>query len=101
MAEVQVKLRYNPDSEVVELVVGDEVVGDSGADEFESWVNAYVEAHPDKWVAPTPEPTEEERLRQRVADLEAELEVANAANAPEEDPVTEENPAPVDNDSEA
>lgn len=50
MAEV--KLRYNPEVEEVELVVDDEVALTSGKDVFESWVGAYNEKHP----LPVPDP---------------------------------------------
>lgn len=89
MAEL--KLRYNPDTEEVELVVDNEVALSSGKEVFESWVDAHNEAHPDKFVEP--EPTEEEKLRQQVADLEQQLAVANAANEPEPEP---EHEAPVE-----
>lgn len=99
MTDIEIKLRYNPDDEVVELVVGDEVVGDSGKAEFESWVDAHNEAHPEKFA--DPEPTEEEKLRQQVADLEAALEVANAANTPDPDLPATEGSAEVDSQPEA
>ena len=52
----EVKLRYNPDAEEVELVVDDEVALTSGADVFQSWVEDYNEKHP----VPVEEPVREE-----------------------------------------
>ena len=50
MAEV--KLRYNPDAEEVELVVDNEVALTSGTDVFHSWVEDFNEKH--KPVVPEP-----------------------------------------------
>jgi len=46
MAEVKVGLRYNNDTDEVELTVDGEVALSSGKDVFESWVKAYTAKYP-------------------------------------------------------
>jgi hypothetical protein len=63
--EINIVLRFNAESEEVELVVGDEVAGSSGKDEFKSWVEHYNEKHPEVKVIQEvvqPAPVVEEKV---------------------------------------
>lgn len=100
MAEI--KLRYNPEAEEVELVVDEEVTLTSGADVFESWVGSYNEAHPVEPVVE--EETEEDKLTAQLNAANEELERTRAELEAEKNkpvpepvvaPVVENPPAPV------
>lgn len=102
MAEL--KMRYNPETEEVELVVDNEVALSSGKEEFVSWVDYYTEVHLPE-VTPEPVETEEDKLRAQLDEANANLEAARAEveAAHKANDVTPETPeAPeVDNADEA
>lgn len=89
---IDTKLRYNPETSEVELVVGEGVAMTSGKDVFESWAkhwaasNGYVPKPDDppapvQPVPPTPEPEEVPPVAKETS------------NVPEGTPVEEVNPS--------
>jgi hypothetical protein len=60
MTEVNIALRYNEQTQEVELKVGDEVVGTSGKEQFAYWAELWATANGyTNTPAPVVEPVEE------------------------------------------
>jgi len=57
MANVEIKMRFNPETDEVETLVDGKVLVSSGEDAFSSWANYYVEKH-----KPVTEPVEEKKV---------------------------------------
>lgn len=87
MANVEIKMRFNPETDEVETLVDGKVLVSSGSDAFASWANYYVEKH--KTVE---EPVEEKKVVEEDEKVdvdhpveEEKVDLAEEVDKPKED----------------